>query len=141
MEIRQETLQFDCTCINGTVPDVSPYQNTIPFFVCQENFVQCIENHPDDADGQKQCKEEKEKNCGTIKLSPTSADEAATSTATDDEDDDEPTETPSRSGAQSTASTTSNADAEGSDDAAPLTQSTNMGLLTSLVVAALGLLM
>ena len=138
--MEQDTLEFDCTCINGTVPDVTPYEGTIPFFVCEENFVQCIENHPDDAEGQEQCTEEKETNCGTVKLSPTSAEKPSTSPASDEDDD--ATETPSRSGAQSTASSTSSdADADESDDAAPLTQGTNMGLLTSLVIAALGLLM
>ncbi|OQD78435.1 hypothetical protein PENDEC_c001G05975 [Penicillium decumbens] len=51
------TLQFKCTCADGTTPDSSQYIETIPFYVCQATFGQCINAHPNDADGQKACKQ------------------------------------------------------------------------------------
>ncbi|EED21714.1 conserved hypothetical protein [Talaromyces stipitatus ATCC 10500] len=72
------TLNFDCTCSNGTTPDLNPYENTIPFYVCQENYKQCIQNNPNDLDAQKQCKANA--TCGTIILDAASSTSAAPST-------------------------------------------------------------
>ncbi|KAH8698277.1 hypothetical protein BGW36DRAFT_425989 [Talaromyces proteolyticus] len=78
------TLNFDCTCINGTVPDVSIYINTIPFYVCQANFAQCIKNHPNDQQGQDQCSASA--TCGSLTASvassTTSTSSVASSTST-----------------------------------------------------------
>lgn len=52
----QSTLKFNCICADGSVPDVSPYIETVPFYVCEETYGQCINAHPNDADGQRACK-------------------------------------------------------------------------------------
>ncbi|EYE93284.1 uncharacterized protein EURHEDRAFT_414488 [Aspergillus ruber CBS 135680] len=65
-----ESLTFSCKCDNGTV-DVEPYKLTVPFFVCQANFGNCIAGHPDDADGQDQCK--KDNKCGTLNATETAS--------------------------------------------------------------------
>ena len=57
---------------------MSAYQNTIPFFVCQENYKQCIQNHPNDLDGQNQCKANAK--CGT--LNATAMEDSASTWAT-----------------------------------------------------------
>ncbi|KXG47607.1 uncharacterized protein PGRI_014770 [Penicillium griseofulvum] len=57
------TLQFTCVCSDGSIPDVSPYKETVPFYVCQAAFGQCIASHPNDAEGQRACK--KAAVCGT----------------------------------------------------------------------------
>ncbi|KAJ5617127.1 hypothetical protein N7537_002241 [Penicillium hordei] len=57
------TLKFSCVCSDGSTPDVTPYSQTVPFFVCQETYVQCIASHPNDADGQRACK--KAADCGS----------------------------------------------------------------------------
>lgn len=59
----QDDLSFSCTCEDGSDADVESYMNTIPYFVCQTNFGNCITDHPDDADGQDQCK--KDNQCGS----------------------------------------------------------------------------
>jgi hypothetical protein len=56
-------LQFTCVCSDGSIPDVSPYKETVPFYVCQAAFGQCINSHPNDAEGQRACK--KAAVCGT----------------------------------------------------------------------------
>lgn len=52
----QSTLKFNCVCADGSVPDVSPYIETVPFYVCEETYGQCINAHPNDAEGQRACK-------------------------------------------------------------------------------------
>ncbi|PCH05887.1 Hypothetical protein PENO1_010580 [Penicillium occitanis (nom. inval.)] len=74
------TLNFDCTCSNGTTPDLTPYKNTIPFYVCQENYGQCIANNPNDLDAQQACKANA--TCGTIDLSAVSSTSASASSTT-----------------------------------------------------------
>ncbi|KAL1954047.1 hypothetical protein VTO42DRAFT_1825 [Malbranchea cinnamomea] len=76
-------LTYDCVCSNGTTPDVSPYINTLPFFICNANFGQCIDRHPNDAEGQKECKEA-QKQCGTLdatEINESEEDDEATTTA------------------------------------------------------------
>ncbi|KAJ5180463.1 hypothetical protein N7492_003673 [Penicillium capsulatum] len=57
------TLKFSCVCQDDSTPDVSDYIQTVPFYVCQATFGQCIAAHPDDADGQENCK--KQSHCGS----------------------------------------------------------------------------
>ncbi|KAJ5204162.1 uncharacterized protein N7498_005041 [Penicillium cinerascens] len=77
------TLQFQCTCSNGTVPDSSQYMQTVPFYVCQATYGQCIDAHPNDAEGQTACKDAAQ--CGTknaTALVSSSSSTSATSTMT-----------------------------------------------------------
>lgn len=59
----QDGLTFSCKCSDGSEADLESYMNTIPYFVCQSNFASCIKDHPDDADGQDQCKQDNQ--CGS----------------------------------------------------------------------------
>ncbi|GAD96034.1 predicted protein [Paecilomyces variotii No. 5] len=59
-----DSLSFSCVCADGSTPDSSQYKQSLPYFVCEANFGQCIQNHPNDLDGQEQCKQQ-EKTCGT----------------------------------------------------------------------------
>lgn len=60
----QIDLTYSCICSNGTVPDVSAYQDTIPFYICEETYRQCIEANPNDAQGQDGCVNNQQ--CGTL---------------------------------------------------------------------------
>ncbi|KAL1968486.1 hypothetical protein VTN77DRAFT_1696 [Rasamsonia byssochlamydoides] len=133
-ECDPDTLNFSCTCINGTVPDVALYTNTIPFFVCQANYAQCINNHPNDLQGQEQCKANAQ--CGTLNAtaiddsaSTTSAAAASTTTA--------PTSTGS---ATQTASTTSASVTAATSKAAAMAvrvaQDHSTGLFVAFLLAA-----
>jgi len=46
------------------VPDVTAYEQTLPYFICQATYEQCINNHPNDAEGQATCKSNEQ--CGTL---------------------------------------------------------------------------
>jgi hypothetical protein len=56
-------LTYQCVCGNGTAPDVTSFANTLPFFICQQTFIQCIANNPNDAEAQQNCTNNEQ--CGT----------------------------------------------------------------------------
>ncbi|OJJ81133.1 uncharacterized protein ASPGLDRAFT_778008 [Aspergillus glaucus CBS 516.65] len=101
------SLTFSCKCDNGTA-DVEPYELTVPFFVCQANFGNCIASHPDDADGQDQCK--KDNKCGTL-----NATEMASKSDSESSSSSSESSSPSSS---STATLTSSHQSDNSDSSA-----------------------
>ncbi|QKX62480.1 uncharacterized protein TRUGW13939_09641 [Talaromyces rugulosus] len=137
-----DTLNFDCTCVNGTVPDVEPYTNTIPFFVCQANYDQCIQNNPNDLDAQKACKDNA--NCGSITASVSHASTTTSSAPSS-------SSTLSTAHAQATTATSASASASaatgtsspttGAAVAVQITQGQSAGFLTAAAMAVLGLMM
>ncbi|KAI5283226.1 hypothetical protein KEM54_002304 [Ascosphaera aggregata] len=92
------SLTFSCICGDGSTPNVAEYKNTLPFFVCEENFGQCINAHPNDLAGQKECKSQRAQYCGTKKV-PSDDD--------DDEDEDRATTSTAASVGSATATITS----------------------------------
>ncbi|KAJ5817959.1 hypothetical protein N7447_007967 [Penicillium robsamsonii] len=73
------TLKFTCVCSDDSVPDVTPYLQTVPFYVCQATFGQCIDAHPDDAEGQRACK--KAAVCGSKNASETTTTASSSSSS------------------------------------------------------------
>lgn len=126
------TLQYNCVCPNGTVPDCSAYQQTIPFFICQQTFVQCTANHPNDAAGKQQCT--KNEQCGTRNAT---AEALAASSASAG-----PSSTSSSSGARSSSAsaTGSGASASASHSDATITTYTS-GAFAAMLMAAFKLLL
>lgn len=59
----QTLFTYTCICADGTVPDCTAYSQTLPFFICQATFSQCINAHPNDAMGQQTCINNEQ--CGT----------------------------------------------------------------------------
>ncbi|PYH81383.1 hypothetical protein BO82DRAFT_354615 [Aspergillus uvarum CBS 121591] len=77
---RQTTLDFSCICSNGSAADVALYAQTVPFFVCQANYAQCISNSSSLTE-EEHCKDY-EKTCGTLNASAASTTSSTTSSAT-----------------------------------------------------------
>lgn len=128
-------MTFSCKCEDGEDADLEEYKNTIPFFVCQTNFGNCIADHPDDADGQDQCK--KDNQCGSK-----NATEATTSSSkSDDDNDDDDDDDDSSSTSASSSSMPSSVDAVSSGSSNSPTSSPNAALIqqhpTGLLAAAL----
>merc|ERR1712230_103661 len=57
------TCPYICVCANGTVPDCTAFTQTLPYFICQETYIQCINNNPNDAQAQSVCADNEQ--CGT----------------------------------------------------------------------------
>ncbi|KAK2772047.1 hypothetical protein FQN53_004815 [Emmonsiellopsis sp. PD_33] len=127
----QATLTYECKCQDGKTPDVAKYKNTLPFFICQETFVQCIASHPDDLAGQRKCKENQSK-CGTI--NPAKEEDEPTTTAAKSS----PTGTEAAATTKATPSATESEPAATSNPAATLRapQDSSMGLIAAVFLAA-----
>ncbi|KAJ9651082.1 hypothetical protein H2198_009636 [Neophaeococcomyces mojaviensis] len=103
------SLQYNCVCQNGTVPDCSAFSQTVPYFVCITTYGQCIAAHPNDAEGQDTCM--RNQRCGTRNataeaLAQTAAASSATASRT------------SSSASSATGSQTSSGSGSGSGSAA-----------------------
>ncbi|WEW60082.1 hypothetical protein PRK78_005566 [Emydomyces testavorans] len=112
--------------------DAMRFKNTLPYFICQANFGQCIQQHPNDLDGQKVCKDG-QKACGTREATDSSSSQTTLSTATAGP-------TSSRTGSATT--TASNA-AKTTNAAAALhvAQDYSLGVLATLFLGAFGFLL
>ena len=52
---------------------------TLPFYICEETYIQCVNNHPNDAEGQQTCKNNEQ--CGTLNATAKSTSATTSSTA------------------------------------------------------------
>ncbi|KAL1876431.1 hypothetical protein VTK73DRAFT_9297 [Phialemonium thermophilum] len=59
-------LTFHCLCGNNSAPGLQYYTQTMPTFICQQAYQDCIAAHPNDAQGQKECTTDIQDNCGTL---------------------------------------------------------------------------
>lgn len=46
---------YQCTCTDGSSPNISSYDQTIPSFICAQWKTNCVDNYPNDLDGQTGC--------------------------------------------------------------------------------------
>ncbi|TGO13775.1 hypothetical protein BTUL_0063g00060 [Botrytis tulipae] len=61
------SLCYSCTCTsNSSSPALQLYTSTIPFFVCEQTYSDCIAAGEDDPAAQKACRDTEEQNCGTL---------------------------------------------------------------------------
>jgi hypothetical protein len=134
----QSTLAFNCTCSNGTVPDTSLYQSTVPFYVCQANFGQCIANSGGNLEVQGWCKGNA--TCGTLNATAEQAAASSTSAAPSTSQTSLAASTSSGTSAVS-ASAPSASKSTAAAVALQIAQDHSTGLFTAAVLAALGLLL
>lgn len=71
------SLQYTCTCGNGSAPGLEYYEQTLPTFICTQAFEDCITANVGNARGQQNCTDTIRSQCGTIDAQ---ADEAKPST-------------------------------------------------------------
>ncbi|KAM5356150.1 hypothetical protein ACJ41O_002796 [Fusarium nematophilum] len=94
----QSTLDWECTCAsNNSAPGLQYYTQTVPTFICQSLFSQCITTNAGSQDGQDSCKENIEELCAT--QSPPVA-------SSDDEDEDDSDDSASTGTESATVSAT-----------------------------------
>ncbi|RHZ71049.1 hypothetical protein CDV55_108473 [Aspergillus turcosus] len=131
-----ESLQFSCVCSNGTVADVSPYMQTIPFFVCQATYAQCIQASSTQDEDAKCTAAQKQ--CGTLNATDSSTSSTTTSSALS-------TATQSVTQAESTATatttTSSSASAKASNAAIRLAGEHATGVIATVLFFAARLLL
>ncbi|RFU30014.1 hypothetical protein B7463_g6302, partial [Scytalidium lignicola] len=61
------TLTFNCTCAaNNSAPGLQYYTQTMPTFICEQIFQNCIVAGENDAAAQRLCTQNEAKNCGHL---------------------------------------------------------------------------
>ncbi|KAI1258890.1 hypothetical protein F5Y18DRAFT_411738 [Xylariaceae sp. FL1019] len=84
--LRWTNLEYDCICNNGTGPGLRYYQATMPTFLCQHAFSDCLSSSAGNAEAQSNCTNRIGHYCGTLEvpndLSPTSSSDSQTPTTT-----------------------------------------------------------
>ncbi|EGS18726.1 uncharacterized protein CTHT_0053340 [Thermochaetoides thermophila DSM 1495] len=61
-----ETLEYDCTCSNGTAPGLEYYIQTMPTFICEQAYTDCIAANTGSSKAQDDCKTNIKEKCGTL---------------------------------------------------------------------------
>lgn len=62
-----ETLKFDCICrSNNSAPGLQYYLQTMPTFICEQAYQNCIEENVGDSRAQDNCRTNIQSKCGTI---------------------------------------------------------------------------
>ncbi|EHK26450.1 uncharacterized protein TRIVIDRAFT_92091 [Trichoderma virens Gv29-8] len=65
-DCNQATLSYDCTCAsNSSAPGLQYYTQTLPTFICEQLFSNCIQTNAGNQDGQTACKNNIQKLCAT----------------------------------------------------------------------------
>ena len=59
----ESDLTYTCVCPNGTVPDCTAFADTLPYFICEQSYINCVDNNPNDAQKQGTCAANEQ--CGT----------------------------------------------------------------------------
>lgn len=62
----KETLEYACTCSNGTEPGLKYYDSSLYSLVCQEAFKQCSEKNAGDPIELPKCEDDIQSKCGTL---------------------------------------------------------------------------
>ncbi|KAJ9602332.1 hypothetical protein H2200_013187 [Cladophialophora chaetospira] len=135
---------YTCVCSNGTVPDCTAFAQTLPFFMCQATYQQCINAHPNDAQGQQTCTDNQK--CGTRNataeaIAQTSAAEASSASSTSAASSSAAASSGgSASGSSSASATGAGASASSTGAAVAVSQQIATGAFAAILMAAFKLL-
>ena len=91
---------------------MSAFRDTVPFYICEKAFEQCVASNPDDAKAQSTCEENRQ--CGSRNATAAEASTDEESNDEDDEDDNSSDESQDDSG--SSAESTSDDQEENSQE-------------------------
>ncbi|OJJ05383.1 hypothetical protein ASPVEDRAFT_55286 [Aspergillus versicolor CBS 583.65] len=132
-----DTLEFTCTCSDGTEANVEEYQDTIPFYVCQANYKQCI-SHSSTQDGDDVCTAGMDK-CGSKNASAPTTTSSSPSSSTTLSSETSGSSNGDQSGNEATATDSSDSSTP-TDGAMSLMQNYGLAGFATVVVAAFTLL-
>lgn len=113
-------LTFTCQCSNDKTPaGIDTYKTSLPAFICNEAYGQCIKAHPDDALGQNGCKDDILSQCGDKDItkfvgSPSSGNDDDDDNDNDNDDDDDADATTTSTATSGEATTTATTTSDGS---------------------------
>ncbi|KAL6700511.1 hypothetical protein J3F84DRAFT_122742 [Trichoderma pleuroticola] len=123
-DCNQATLSYDCTCAsNSSAPGLQFYTQTLPTFICEQLFSNCIQTNAGNQDGQNACKSNIQKLCAT-RNPPTAAEISSLDQST------APAETTSSRGAASTHTAATTTAPESASSAAQSSTSSGFAAAT-----------
>ncbi|KAF7118074.1 hypothetical protein CNMCM5793_007460 [Aspergillus hiratsukae] len=134
-----DTLQFSCVCSNGTEADVSPYIQTIPFFVCQETYGQCIKASSTQDEDAKCTAAQKQ--CGTLNATTSSTSSSTSTSSALSTATESATGNQAESTATATTTTSTSASAQASNAAIRLAGEHATGVIATVLFFAARLLL
>ncbi|KAK6197269.1 hypothetical protein LQW54_010788 [Pestalotiopsis sp. IQ-011] len=76
-----DTLDYTCTCTDGSSPDLNEYTDSMPYHICETAFANCISANAGDATGQENCTTTISDECGTKVAGSTTTTSAASSSS------------------------------------------------------------
>lgn len=107
-----DTLEYSCTCKNGTEPGLRYYDSSLYSHVCQEAFKQCSNTNAGDPVELPKCKDDIQSKCGTLSIS----DFDESDDDGDDDDDSSSTSASQSSAPSETEDSSSGNEEEDSDE-------------------------
>ncbi|OHW92530.1 hypothetical protein CSPAE12_08898 [Colletotrichum incanum] len=125
------TLEYSCLCPNGSAPGLEYYEQTMPTFICQKAFEDCIAANVGDKNGQDNCTDTIRSQCGTINAQANEASGTTTSASAS------ATNAPTGTGSAVAGATTAPSSSSSSAWAAPTANPARYG--NAAAVAAIGL--
>jgi len=127
-------LTFNCTCANGTVPDLSLYEGTLPYFICQANFGQCESRNAGDLTAQQACTTQNI--CGSLTVGA-----AATATSTTTTASTAITSTPASNTASASTPSATSTSSKAAGMGLQSAQNPASSLFVTILMSILGLFM
>ncbi|KAK2006908.1 hypothetical protein LZ32DRAFT_610800 [Colletotrichum eremochloae] len=125
------TLQYSCLCPNGSAPGLEYYEQTMPTFICNQAFEDCITANVGNKNGQDNCTTTIKSQCGDMNAQ---ADQASPSTTSASA---AATPAPSGTGSDNAGPVTAPSSSSSSAWAAPTANPARYG--NAAAVAAIGL--
>lgn len=135
------SLNYTCVCSDITTPNISSYEQTLPFYICEQWIIDCVAAHPNDLDGQTECQALTcgTKNASSAATTSSSASSSTSSAASSSSAAASTTAAGAATSGSSTASSTASATASGAAVALGLAKSYGTGALAAGMLAAFGL--
>ncbi|KXT11951.1 hypothetical protein AC579_1000 [Pseudocercospora musae] len=128
-------LTYTCTCSNGNTPNISDYQSTLPFYVCEQWKANCVDSNPNDLDAITGCQSVTCGNKTVAAATASSSSASASSTATASSSGASHTATATHSSTGAAASATESSAAV----AMHIAQSYGTGIFVTGLLAVFGL--
>jgi len=133
-------LTYSCLCANGSSPDLKDYKTTLPDFICEQAFANCINANPNDLTAQTACKSDIQSQCGFLDLANYTASSSTSSSAASSSTSAPASSSSTTAATTTAASTSASASATKASAAMALSvgQDYGVGFVAAGVVAAFG---
>lgn len=132
------TLDWTCLCSNGSSPDIAAYMDTVPYYICEQSYDDCVADNPNDALAQQNCKTQIQDDCGSLNTANYTA--ASTSSMASSTSSSAPSST-AAAATTTSASASATATAKSAATAMLIGRDYGIGLIAAGIMAAFGFML